>query len=216
LLDRSKKLGVLNAHGGDLKNFAADKLPQVPLQWVQRSSPREKCNLLGEHNQDNLAVAMALAHAAGWPALAFEEMRKFPGLPHRMENLGIHRGVQYVNDSKATTMESVQMAVQSLEDSYQGSLHLLLGGRDKNLPWERLSSFRNRPRLKCYFFGECAVVAQQNSKLHGDRFARLADAVRAAQKSSAAGDLILLSPGGTSLDEFKSFEDRGKAFAKML
>lgn len=172
------------------------------------------CKLLGQHNLDNIALAAELMEQAHWPLEAFEGLRDFRGLPHRVENLGERQGIRWINDSKATTIESVKIAVASTLETVPTSqrLHLLLGGRDKNLPWEDLKNLASDARLKFYFFGECREIAANKSGLAGEKFRTLKEALDGIRQGAFLGDSILLSPGGTSLDEFKSFEHRGDFF----
>lgn len=223
LASRATRCLVLNRRGGDLFDFASRHSTSVKRRWIDGEDPwfhnfsPRRANLLGSHNQDNLAVAFAIAEELGWPQEAYEAMLAFPGLPHRVENLGEVNGVRFVNDSKATTMESVKIAVKSvLESVPAGSkLHLLLGGKDKDLPWRELSSLAGQ-NIDFWFFGACAEKAKILSALSGPSFSTLSQAVAAAKKAAKAGDTVLLSPGGTSLDEFKNFEERGAEFGKYI
>lgn len=221
--DVTKGSVFYNRRGGDL----AEMEKQLPQSFVSTDSTHsllqgfhlEEARLIGDHNQDNLALAASLALAARWPEQAIERMKLFPGLPHRLENLGSVGGVRFINDSKATAISSVRIAAESAVKNLQspgGKVHLLLGGRDKNLPWDELSQFLHRPDFQFYFFGECRELARQKSGLSGDLFQSLRGAVEAAKANAQVGDIVLLSPGGTSLDEFKSFEHRGDFFRSLI
>ena len=145
-------------------------------------------------------------------------MTRYRGLPHRLEFVVEVNGVTFVNDSKATAMESVLVAVSGcLENiSAQGRVYLLLGGKDKNLPWEELSVFATNEKIIPVFFGACGELAQQKSGLSGERFEKLGSGINFCQKRSKPGDIVLLSPGGTSLDEFRNFEERGDFFKTIV
>jgi UDP-N-acetylmuramoylalanine--D-glutamate ligase len=221
LESHTKHCYILNKNGGELSAWVQQhKRPQVRWLWTDRNSKLNSqyqlndCQLLGSHNLDNIAMAAEVAWLAEWPEAAYEGFRTFRGLPHRVENLGLIKGVRIINDSKATTMESVKTAIAStLESISKGQwLHLLLGGKDKNLPWKELSVLASRSNLKFYFFGECRGLAQTQTALSGDQFSGLLDAAEAAFLQAKAGDSILLSPGGTSLDQFNNFEERGDVF----
>lgn len=224
LVRRTQKATILNLQGGDLKKFARGKKEQAELLWTDQNDEEltylelETAQLLGSHNQDNLAVAAKLAREAGWPAAAFTAMKAFPGLPHRMENLGERGGVRFVNDSKATTIESVKTAALGLYDQMdrKKQLILLVGGKDKDLPWEELAALQRIQKLRPIFFGAVAARAQAGSGFAGPVVAKLAAAVSEAKKIAQPGDVVLLSPGGTSLDEFKNFEERGRAFVELV
>ncbi|HEY8278129.1 MAG TPA: UDP-N-acetylmuramoyl-L-alanine--D-glutamate ligase, partial [Bdellovibrionota bacterium] len=224
LVKRTNKAVVLNSHGGDLKKYARGRKESAELLWTDQNDEElakyelNEAKLLGAHNQDNLAVAAKLAREAGWPEEAILGMKEFPGLPHRMENLGIRQKIRFVNDSKATTIESVKTAALGIYEQMdrKTQLVLLLGGRDKNLPWADLAELKRIQKLRVLFFGECAAKAKSLSGLDGEEFPKLKDAVAALHSVAKSGDIVLLSPGGTSRDEFKSFEDRGKFFAEAV
>jgi UDP-N-acetylmuramoylalanine--D-glutamate ligase len=224
LVKRTQKSVVLNAQGGELKKYARGKKESAQLLWTDQNDEEltylalEHAKLLGSHNQDNIAVAAMIAREAGWPASAFEAMKDFPGLPHRMENLGARAGILFVNDSKATTMESVKTAAMGIYEQMEKKqqLILLLGGKDKNLPWHDLSELKKIQKLRPIFFGEVAAHAQKLSGLEGPVLAKLNIALEKVKEIAKAGDTVLLSPGGTSLDEFKNFEERGQAFANSI
>ena len=221
LAQRAKSYVLFNLSGGDLQAWVKENknlqsLLSAPV-WTDRNDPALKRHaldqalLLGQHNQDNLAIAAKVCDLLGWSEDAILALKKNPGLQHRLENLGLKSGVLYINDSKATTIESVETAISSLL-SIAGDLHVLLGGRDKNLPWSKLSRFTGHSKIHFYFFGECAKTAQESSQLPGLRFQSLGEALTSNPFCANPGDFVLLSPGGTSLDEFKNFEARGNFF----
>ena len=224
LVKRTDKAVVLNENGGDLRGFAKGRKENAEILWTDQSDEElasyelNDAKLLGAHNQDNLAVAVKIAREAGWPQSVFQAMKEFPGLPHRMENLGMRQKVLFVNDSKATTIESVKTAALGIYEQMDKKSHLilLLGGRDKNLPWADLSALKKIQKLKPVFFGECGSVAMAKSGLAGEIFPSLKEALDAIHSYVRTGDTVLLSPGGTSLDEFKSFEERGRFFSESV
>ena len=226
LVDRTQNSVILNSNGGDLKKFSQQAVFPGHIQkiWTDRTDLRlqqyvlSEKKLIGTHNEDNLALAIHLSLSAGWKSKSIQLMKDYGGLPHRMENLGLIQGVQYINDSKATAIESVLTAVQSVLQNLKTtqSIYLLIGGKDKNLPWEDLKKIKTQPQIKTLFFGHCAETAKHKSQLVGEIYKTLAEATQNACTSSVPGDIILLSPGGTSLDEFKNFEDRGEKFKTYI
>lgn len=226
LLEKTDGPCVLNSSGLDLPSHIKKRLRTISrtLTWTDRNDPLlnqelfAKSQLLGSHNQDNLALCLRLGQLLEWPETFAKGALSFKGLPHRLENFGDHNGILFINDSKATTISSVLQAVESLTDVIQRreSCYLLIGGKDKNLPWSDLQTLRRFPKLKAHFFGEVGYKAQQASGLAGPLSPTLAVALRSLFPILKSGDLVLLSPGGTSLDEFSSFEHRGDFFREEI
>lgn len=222
ILRRTAGLCLLNSKGGDLASWAT-KHPGPwrlvgPEDAIARELHLENARLLGRHNQENLALAAEIALAAGWGAASIGAMKNFDGLAHRLQNLGTRRGILFINDSKATAMDSVLSAVHSIRPQVPAghALHLLLGGKDKNLPWEQLAILASLANVRTTFFGQAGAIAQTKSGLTGARHDALESAVDEILRIAKAGDIVLLSPGGTSLDAYKSFEDRGQKFEEHL
>lgn len=225
-----KTLGpiILNSSGFDLKDFYQKTFQSTAISERTVFTDRndvlvqtvlsKKPQLLGSHNWDNLALAIRLGQLAEFQDDYFSRLLSFPGLSHRLENLGTLKGVTYINDSKATTIASVLQAVQSLQKEINAaqSFHLLIGGRDKNLPWHDLKKLSLPARAEIHFFGESAEKAKVAWGKSGNTYKTLAHALTALKTRLSPGSLVLLSPGGTSLDEFKSFEDRGNRFKKEI
>lgn len=218
ILDRTNGSCLLNAASDELVEWSKTH----PGRWRSVSKDDadlkkfdlSKSLLLGSHNQDNLAVAASIALEAGWPTSSIESMKNYSGLAHRLENAGSHHGVSFINDSKATTIDSVITAVRGLPEN-GNSLWILVGGRDKKLPWKDLAAL-NGAKRNFVFFGECRDVAQKNSGLSGPSFAKLEEAIDHVVGVSKTGDTVLLSPGGSSLDEFANFEERGDFFKRRI
>ncbi len=224
LLEKTKGALFLNKNGGDLLGFAEKQPGFFKCRIVSRDDKNliphalSQSVLLGPHNQDNLAMAAQMALHCHWPISSLQAMKSFRGLEHRLENMGIFNGVQYINDSKATALDSVLTAVAVAFEylSPQSTLHVLLGGRNKRLTWEDLQPLGHLPRIQFLFFGECRGVAQEKSLLPGQQFLKLEDALNCVLPQAKSGDIVLLSPGGTSLDEFAGFEARGHFFKKTV
>lgn len=174
--------------------------------------------LLGSHNKDNFALAAEIAIRAGWPESCLFEMAHYRGLPHRLEFVATLNGVTFINDSKATAMDSVLVATRGCLENIPAAnkLFLLLGGKDKNLPWQDLSLLTQQNNITSVFFGACGELAREKSGLSGEYFEKLGSAINYCQKRALPGDVVLLSPGGTSLDEFRNFEERGDFFKTLV
>lgn len=176
--------------------------------------------LRGEHNRLNVLAACAIAAATGLPAEAMRAgVEGFGGVPHRLEFVREWRGARWYNDSIATAPERTIAAIRSFEEP----LVLLLGGRDKDLPWDALAALVRQRVDHVILFGEAAgKIATALERAQGpkpetlDRCARLEEAVRLAAQIASPGDVVLLSPGGTSFDEFRDFEERGDRFRQWV
>lgn len=225
----TRKHVFLNAYGGDLRSFFEknlvknDSLHLSRYTWVDKTQILKdsfdfgKAVLIGPHNQDNLALAFTVADFYKWPDSSLDALLSFPGLPHRLQRVGDFGNILYINDSKATALDSVVTAVESCRHLQRsGRIHLLLGGRDKKLPWNDLGFLAQKSDCSFYFFGECREKAKEMSGLPGKTFVRLDLAVKEILSIAKPGDTILLSPGGTSLDEFSNFEERGDFFCRLV
>ncbi len=175
--------------------------------------------LVGQHNEQNLEAAAQILQSTGaWSEKSRKEMLAFRGLPHRLEKVTLSaRGPTVVNDSKSTSIDGVKIALDCVESerSSSGKLLLLLGGQDKELPWKSLSQLP--PNSEVIFFGEVGEKAKCLTGLPGKVFGSLAETLKSLVPSNySSDDWILLSPGGTSFDEFKNFEERGTYFEKRI
>ncbi|MFN2235536.1 MAG: UDP-N-acetylmuramoyl-L-alanine--D-glutamate ligase [Anaerolineales bacterium] len=177
---------------------------------------RDTIHLRGGHNIANVLAACAIAYAAGIP---IEYMRTgvdhFTGIPHRLEFVRSWGGADWYNDSIATAPERTIAAIQSFDEP----LVLLLGGRDKDLPWDDLAILVNERVKHVILFGEAADLIGKAIDLHkGTNICSvthlwdLKQAVQAAAELVKPGDIVLLSPGGTSFDAFRDFAERGEQF----
>ncbi|MBI3737769.1 MAG: UDP-N-acetylmuramoyl-L-alanine--D-glutamate ligase, partial [Chloroflexi bacterium] len=178
---------------------------------------REQIQLRGDHNVMNVLAAFAIGHSAKLPIDAMlTAAEEFRGVPHRLEFVRELRGACWYNDSIATAPERAAAAIHSFDEP----IVLLLGGRDKDLPWEDLANLIHQRVDHVVVFGEAAekiqkaVTANRSAKRPYtlDRVAHLHEAVIKAAEVAESGDVVLLSPGGTSFDEFKDFEERGERF----
>lgn len=188
---------------------------------VARIMKSELINLRGTHNLYNVLAAVAISAAATFSLQAiYDGIVAFEGVPHRLEFIRSWGGADWYNDSIATAPERAIAALQSFE----APIVLLAGGRDKDLPWQ---TFGNAVREKVdhlILFGEAAdligaAVGTSTSETRPysvDRCAGLEQAVEKAAERVEPGDVVLLSPGGTSFDEFIDFEERGERFKQWV
>jgi UDP-N-acetylmuramoylalanine--D-glutamate ligase len=220
LIDKTKGEFIVNRNGGDNLKYISES---TKFKFVDRKNlPSESKfyrppGLIGSHNRDNLAVSFAVFDYLKLSEEAYAGAWDFAGLDHRLENLGEKFGVIFINDSKATTMDSSLQACYCIREYFpEKKLKVLLGGKDKNMPWQELKKLQALSSTQFYFFGEVAQKARTLSELKGEIFPTLKSCLKGLETNLEAGDVLLLSPGGTSLDEFKSFEDRGDYFKNWV
>lgn len=187
-------------------------IPLIPLEAV---------HLRGKHNLLNVLAAVAMGFVAGFSKQAMTTaLENFYGVAHRLELVRTHKGVNWYNDSIATAPERSMAAVRSFDEP----IVLMLGGRDKNLPWDALAELIRQRVDHVVLFGEAAEKianalggSRSGMRPHTTSYSfGLKDAVEAAAKVAEEGDVVLLSPGGTSFDEFKDFAERGESFKKWV
>ncbi len=178
---------------------------------------RDQIQLRGDHNVSNVLAAFAIGHAAGFPLDAMlTATEDFSGVPHRLEFVHELHGARWYNDSIATAPERTMAAIRSFDEP----IVLLLGGRDKNLSWEELANLIHQRVDHVVLFGEAAEKIKKAIAADGamkrpftlERVEHLHEAIVKAAEVAESGDIVLLSPGGTSFDEFKDFEERGEKF----
>ncbi len=172
----------------------------------------EELALTGTHNLYNSMAAGISANLAGIRKETIREaLSDFKGVPHRLEKAGTVNGVEYINDSKATNVNSCWYALQSMTTPTV----LILGGKDKGNDYNEI---KDLVAQKCRAL---VYMGLHNEKLH-DFFdpmglpvadvRSMADAIDAARRMAQPGDTVLLSPCCASFDLFKSYEDRGDQF----
>jgi UDP-N-acetylmuramoylalanine--D-glutamate ligase len=172
--------------------------------------------LRGEHNVANALAASAAAIEMGAdPAMVAMGLRSFAPIEHRLEPVGVVRGVEYVNDSKATNPDAVAKALTAFADR---PVVLLLGGRNKGSRFEDLATVLPGRVREVVLFGESGPsIAEQVGHAVGSTTTRgLSEAVAMAARAARKGDVVLLSPGCASFDEFDDYAARGDAFRRIV
>ncbi|MBR5475688.1 MAG: UDP-N-acetylmuramoyl-L-alanine--D-glutamate ligase [Bacteroidaceae bacterium] len=173
---------------------------------------QEELSLTGKHNLYNSMAAGISANVAGIRKETIREaLKSFKGVEHRLEKVATIDGVEYINDSKATNVNSCWYALQSMKRK----CILILGGKDKGNNYDEIADL---VREKC-----CGLIylGADNSKLHNyfDSFGlpvadvqSMKSCIEAAHRMAKNGETVLLSPCCASFDLFKSYEDRGNQF----
>ena len=171
---------------------------------------RDEAPLPGPHNTENMAAAAAAALAVGVPERAIgKALREFRGLPHRLAAVAEIDGVRYVNDSKATNVDALRRALESFTEP----VTLIAGGRDKDGDFVSIRPLvMERVRLAVTVGEAAAKIERSWPDVPHERAVTLEDAVQIARSRTAAGGVVLLSPGCASYDMFRNFEERGARF----
>ena len=172
--------------------------------------------LRGRHNLENAGAARAAARARGIDEDAITEaLSTFGGVPHRLEEVGVVRGVTYINDSKATNIGSTLVALEAVGRG----IHVILGGDDaKGEDFGLLRDDLVARARAAYLIGTSA------HRMHDDLLGSVAlvdcgtldVAVERASEAAVDGEFVLLSPACASYDQFKNFEERGERFRELV
>lgn len=175
--------------------------------------PVSELQLRGRHNQENVMAALIPLLLEGCSAeVAWNSAKKFTGLPHRMEFLGDLRGASWYNDSKGTNIGSVVKSLAGLTKP----VVLIAGGKDKQGDLSALIEPIQEKVANLILIGVAADRMAEAfaglSEIH--RAESMHEAVVLANRLSSPGGSVLLSPGCSSFDMFKSFEERGQAFVR--
>ena len=210
---------------GDMGAFLRDEAITLRLDGQEHSVCHSgEIKLLGRHNVLNVLAACALAGGVGAPVEAVRQVAtSFTGVAHRLQLVRSLGGVRYYDDSMATAPERTVAALHA----FDAPVVLLAGGRDKALPWEDMAQVALRRARHVVAFGEAAGLVEReirneklenrNEKLEGlTRVETLEEAVEEAARVARRGDVVLLSPGGTSFDAFKDFAERGERFQALV
>ena len=173
---------------------------------------RERGNLVGKHNQQNVCAAYACCRALGLSPKKIEQaLQTFKGLPHRAQILGTKKGVLFVNDSKATNPASAAKSLNTFKN-----IQWIVGGKEKEVGIEALMPI-NKEVKGIYLIGssENSFSIKLGQRKHR-RCHSLKKALEFAFQDASPGDTILLAPACASFDQFESFEERGNKFIKFF
>jgi len=182
---------------------------------VDRVVGFNEIKLRGLHNLENILAASCAAAACDAPVEAIMQgVKSFTGLPHRLEIVADAEGVSWVNDSKATTVESVLRALQS----FSRPIVLIMGGRHKGASFKPLETELRLKARRVIALGEAAeIIARElGSSCRVELVPDLEQAVARAREAAQAGDTVLLSPGCSSFDMFTDYEHRGEVFKNIV
>ena len=193
---------------------------KAKLTWYDvDSSLRFELQIPGEHNQLNAQAAFAAAGQFGitWQQ-AQDAVRDFKGLAHRLNLVHEHNGVRFYDDSIATIAEAAAAALRSFD---KGRVIQIVGGHDKQLPLDAMADALGQHAKAALCIGETApkiasLIRERHMafrELHES--GTLENAMQKARELASPGDVVLLSTGCSSYDQFDNFQQRGHEFARL-
>jgi UDP-N-acetylmuramoylalanine--D-glutamate ligase len=177
--------------------------------------PVAEIPLKGAHNVENVLAAVCAARLGGVPAESIRaSVVSFKAVEHRLEFVANVRGVEFYNDSKATNVDATKKALEA----FQGGVHLILGGKDKNSDYAELSDLLRARCKTVYTIGSAAekIERQLAGVVKIVSAETLNVAVRKAAEDAVAGDIVLLAPACSSFDQFENYEQRGRTFKELV
>ncbi len=213
---------ALEARGIDVHGFGLDSAGRGAhvsggqLVWGQDTIPASAVAVPGRHNQKNALSAFLAARAVA-PDLTTEQARgafeSFNGLPHRLERVRILNRVTWFNDSKATNVHAAVTGLSSLDQT----IVAIVGGVDKELDLAPLIDVL-KPARAVVAIGDLRgrLCAEAEGQLVVSTADSLEDAVKLAHSAAQPGDAVVLAPGCSSFDMFRSFEHRGDVFRDLV
>ena len=195
--------------------LSGEKLVHILPAGGKEEYPLAMIHLPGRHNCENVMAAILASRACGCePPEIIRAVEGFRGIAHRIQYAGEKNGVLFYDDSKGTNVDAVKRALES----FSQPVVLLLGGRDKEGNFETLAPLIRRGVKGMVLFGEAREKI--NGLLGGvvktTLTATLKEAVDAAYRSASPGNIVLLSPGCASFDEFKDYKERGNRFQEWV
>ena len=177
--------------------------------------PLSMIKIPGLHNVENVMAAVMTARFCGCSRESImETISGFSGLPHRIEFAGEKKSIRYYDDSKGTNVGSVIRAL----DTFSSPVILLLGGRDKDGDFQNLKPLLATKAKQVILFGEARdrIELLIGQSVPTVKEPTLLAAIETAHKNASAGDVVLLSPGCASFDEFNNYKERGNFFKQVV
>jgi len=195
--------------------LSGGKLVHLLPAGEKEEYPLAMIHLPGRHNCENVMAAILAARACGCePPAILRAVEGFRGIAHRIQYAGEKNGVLFYDDSKGTNVGAVMRALES----FSQPVVLLLGGRDKEGDFQTLAPLIRRRVREMVLFGEARekINGLLGGVVRTTLTATLKKAVETAYRSASPGDVVLLSPGCASFDEFEDYKERGNRFQKWV
>jgi UDP-N-acetylmuramoylalanine--D-glutamate ligase len=181
----------------------------------EKFMPLAEIPIRGRHNAENTMAASAAAHLAGVPLEAIAKaVRTFKAVEHRLEFVRRLDGIDFYNDSKATSVDATLKAL----DSFPGGLWVILGGKDKGSDYHPLQAPLREKAHGVLLIGKAAplIASHLEDAVPVIQSGTLDAAVREAYARAQSGDTVLLAPACASFDQFTGYEQRGRVFKEVV
>lgn len=193
---------------------------KIPFSAADAPLRLEETHLLGAHNLSNIAGAVKACELVGVSEkAAIAAIKEFHGLPHRLQSLGVHHGIEWVDDAISTTPESAVAAMEALGDRVKT---VILGGQDRGLDFTTLGRYVATSSVKTVIlFPETGErIRQAIADAHADvcflPVSSMEEAVEATKKHTPERAICLLSTASPSYNMFKNFEEKGEMFRQCI
>jgi len=189
--------------------------------WTGHLLDMENCRLRGPHNAENLMAALAVGHVMRVPLeLMKDPLQTFTPPAHRCEMVAEIQGVTYVNDAKSTNVDALQKALLSLPSGERGepNVWLIAGGREKGADYHDVGPMLSQRLKGAFLYGE----ARERLRSAWSLFTpctladSLLEALKKVARKATTGDVVLLSPACSSLDQFTNYQHRGEVFREAV
>ena len=191
--------------------------------WPGPLLDMDQCQVRGPHNAENLMAALAVGRVLRLPLeLMAEALKSYTPAPHRCELVAELNGVKFINDSKATNVDALRQAILSTPPGPgpdgSGNLWLIAGGKDKGLEYDGLGPLLSQRVKGVFLIGE----AREKIRAAWSLFTpcvladSLLEAISAAARQAASGEVVLLSPACSSFDQFRNYQHRGDVFREAV
>jgi UDP-N-acetylmuramoylalanine--D-glutamate ligase len=189
--------------------------------WSGPLLDTEHCQLRGPHNAENLMAALAVGHALRLPLEGMmAPLKTYRAGPHRFDLVAEINGVQFINDSKATSLDALHNAIRATRPGRGGepNIWLIAGGKDKGLNFHNVVHLLSKRVRRVFLVGESSGRMRTAWSIFTPCTVAdsLLEAVAEAAKNATSGDVVLLSPACSSWDQFRNHQHRGEVFCQAV
>lgn len=193
---------------------------QLP-DWTGPLLDLDNCRIQGPHNAENLMAALAVGRVLRLPLEEMQQaLKTYVPAPHRCEVIASVNGIKFVNDSKATNLDAVQKALQTMPAAKAGEPNILLiaGGKDKGFQYHDIGPLLAQRVKHAFLIGETREKLRASWSLFTPCTTSdsLLEAVFEAAKKAVSGDIVLLSPACSSFDMFQDYKHRGEVYRQAV